>query len=123
MVLDGGLPNIQGEDKSMRKPMTAAFALSAVAFAAAMVTAQAENQSARPSQTASAARSTCTGMKAVCLSLEDLRVRLSTSDRFYGGTLEGARSFNEKVCNFYWEQCMKTAWWEGLLQHRTAERR
>jgi hypothetical protein len=102
-----------------------------VALGALVATAQAENQTqssdrfravkkqtvsqtTRPSQTVGAA-ATCTGMKAVCLSLEDLWVRLYTSDRFYGGTLEGARSYNEKVCSFHWEQCMKTRWWEGIF--------
>jgi hypothetical protein len=104
----------------MRQFMMAVMAL--VVFGATVATAQAEKQTVRRLQTASAAHSTCTGMKAVCLSPPDLEWRQLMSGS-WGGTLEGARPYNEKVCNFYWEQCMKTGWWEGYLQHRAAERR
>jgi hypothetical protein len=74
------------------------------------------SQTARPSQAVNAAHSTCTGMKSVCLSFPHwVGVGLAV--------LEGARPYNEKACNFYWEKCMKTGWWEGYLQHRSAERR
>jgi hypothetical protein len=29
----------------------------------------------------------------------------------------------DTICNFQWEQCMKTGFWEGYFQHRPAERR
>jgi hypothetical protein len=123
----------------MRHFMMTVMALAA--FGATVVTAQAENQTpnpptashpvkkrtvshtARPTQTVSAANSTCTGMKAVCLSPPDLLARYQYSLGVSGGALEGARPYNEKVCNFFWEQCMKTGFWEGALVHRPAERR
>jgi hypothetical protein len=64
---------------------------------------------------------TCTGLKSDCI---DRRM-----DRYYGRTVyfetfrESMRPYREKYCNFYWEQCMKTGFWEGKLIHRPAERR
>jgi uncharacterized membrane protein len=51
---------ITKEDKNMKKVMTAAFVLSALAFAATAITAQAEKQTAIPSQAVSAVLGYCT---------------------------------------------------------------
>jgi hypothetical protein len=73
----------------------------------------------KPSQTASAA-ATCTGLKSACLSG-------TRSGCFYlGGSNErgfGRGPYCEKQCNFIWEQCMKSGFWEGTTIHRSAERR
>jgi hypothetical protein len=66
------------------------------------------SQTARPSQAVGAA-ATCTGLKPLCFS----DCGITGSDPIYC----------EKRCNFQWEQCMKTGWWEGHLMHRSAERR
>jgi GDSL-like Lipase/Acylhydrolase family len=75
------------------------------------------------SQTASqavSAAATCTGLKLACLSITS-RKGWCTS---LGGSTE--REFGrdcEKQCNFIWEQCMKSGFWEGAVLHRQAERR
>ena len=135
----------------MKKVMTAAFALSALEFGATVVTAQAENHSGPakkrtvPQNVRDAAKpppewdlahpgragdhvsaalqsaSTCTGLKSVCV---------SDCIALYGGPstyFEIVRTrwlpYCENVCNFQWEQCKKTGFWEGFLIHRSAERR
>ncbi len=82
------------------------------------------SQSTRPSQAASAAHQsapTCTGLKLASLS--------GTRNRclYLGGASEARPlprgPFCENQCNFIWEQCMKSGFWEGTLIHRQAERR
>jgi hypothetical protein len=71
------------------------------------------SQSTRLSQGVSAASlKTCTGLKSFCLSAGDICL---TS----GDSLASC----ESVCNFRWERCMKSGFWEGLRIHRSAERR
>jgi hypothetical protein len=68
------------------------------------------SQTARPSQQGvSAAHSTCTGLKPQCFSDCGLR---GTDPKYC-----------EYRCNFEWERCMKSGFWEGVFQHRPAERR
>jgi hypothetical protein len=75
----------------------------------------------RHSQQAVSTASTCTGLKSGCL--------LGTSEGclHLGGSLYydilPRGPFCEKQCNFIWEQCMKTGFWEGYIIHRSAERR
>jgi Protein of unknown function (DUF3551) len=75
------------------------------------------SQTARPLQAVSAPQSTCSGLKAACLS------SLGASKRCLGlggsGDFWGYGPYCENLCNFTWEHCMKTGWWNG----RTAERR
>ena len=63
----------------------------------------------RASQPVSAAHSTCTGLKPQCFSDCGLR---GTDPKYC-----------EYRCNFEWERCMKSGFWEGVFQHRPAERR
>jgi hypothetical protein len=97
---------------------------------------RAASQTARPSRAASAAHSTCTGMKSVCLSgsldsVDWMGLVVAGCDMGPGmgpGQTwplvgERARPLCEKLCNFKWGQCMKTGFWEGALLHRQAERR
>jgi hypothetical protein len=84
-----------------------------------------------------AAQSTCTGLKLACLSYNDhLLEQMRSAQRFLDPTsrsrnrndypallYEQDRPYVEKYCNFTWEQCMNTGWWEGYALHRTAERR
>ena len=91
----------------MRQFMMTVTALAA--FGAMVVTAQAEKRTARPSQAVSTARSTCTGLKPQCFSDCGLR---GTDPKYC-----------EYRCNFEWERCMKSGFWEGVFQHRPAERR
>jgi hypothetical protein len=104
-----------------------------VAFGPMVVTAQAEDQTRSPQDLGndfshpgrvggfSQLPGTCTGLKSDCI---DRRM-----DRYYGRTVyfetfrEGRRPYREKYCNFYWEQCMKSGFWDGFLIHRPAERR
>jgi hypothetical protein len=98
------------------------------AFGAMVVTAQAENQNPIPqtvsgkvkkrteSQTVRSSQqalnpshATCTGLKPLCFSDCGLR----GTDPTYCGYR----------CNFEWERCMKSGFWEGVLLHRPAERR
>jgi hypothetical protein len=107
----------------MKKVMTAVFALSAVAFGATVVTAQAEDQTPSPptashpikkrtvsrtprlSQAASGA-STCTGLRSYCLSYLKGEAVL--------GNPANASATAAYFCNFDREQCMKTGWWAGF---------
>jgi hypothetical protein len=86
------------------------------AFGAMVATTQARSQSLRPSRAVSAAQSTCTGLKSACLSGEDCYIS-------GGGTYSYSRPYCQKLCDFKWEQCLKTGWWEGGHLHRSAERR
>jgi hypothetical protein len=102
----------------MRQFMMTVMALAV--FGAVVVTAKAENQSA-PSQAVSAA-ATCTGLKLACLSITSRKGWCT----YLGGSNErgfGRGPYCEKQCNFIWEQCMRTGFWEGALLHRAAERR
>jgi Protein of unknown function (DUF3551) len=62
-----------------------------------------------PSQTVSAAQTTCTGLKPLCLS--------NCSET------STPQPYCESVCNFQWERCVKSGWWEGSRISRPAERR
>jgi hypothetical protein len=100
----------------MKKVMTTAFALSAL-FAA----------SGNP-QAASAAQSTCTGLKLACLSRfgskpEPRYYRVGSRCFFLGGSIQAPAAYCENLCNSTWERCMKTGFWEGTRIHRAAERR
>jgi Protein of unknown function (DUF3551) len=88
---------------------TVSGAAQAPPTASAPVKKRTLSQTARPSQAVNAARSTCTGLKPECFS--DCGIQGNES------------MYCEKRCNFQWEQCMKTGWWEGALIHRPAERR
>jgi hypothetical protein len=63
----------------------------------------------RPSQAASPPHATCTGLKPLCFS--DCGIR---------GTDPTYCAYR---CNFEWERCMKSGFWEGVLMNRPAERR
>ena len=66
------------------------------------------SQTARPSQAVGAA-ATCTGLKPLCIS----NCTQTSNPQHYC----------ERICNFQWERCMKSGWWEGSFTHRAAERR
>jgi hypothetical protein len=71
----------------------------------------------RTGQALSAATSTCTGLKSVCLSGREC----SSGS---GGLRGGGRPFcGGKFCDYAWEQCMKSRWWQGSLISRPVERR
>jgi hypothetical protein len=99
---------------------------------------------ARPTQAVSGAHSTCTGMKPQCLSdcyfagappsqmCEILLRNPAAAAGSFWCTPHGVNRsqlyqrinpYCETICNFQWEQCMKTGFWEGYFQHRSAERR
>jgi hypothetical protein len=79
---------------------------------------------AYPSQAVSAAHSTCTGLKLACLgSVDRGRIAWLGSCLFLGGFTPAPAPYCENHCNFVWEQCMKTGFWDGSLIHRPAERR
>jgi hypothetical protein len=101
-------------EAAMRQFMTTMIALTA--FGAMVAAAQAENQSVRPSQAASAAYAICTGLKAGCLSHKG---RGSGPQQAEVSLALFSQAYREQFCNFYWEQCMKTGWWPG----HPAERR
>jgi hypothetical protein len=52
--------------------------------------------------------STCSGLKALCLS------RTDCGDRCY---------MQPTLCNAQWNDCMKSGFWSGYLMSRPAERR
>jgi hypothetical protein len=103
------------------------------AFGATMATAQAEDQTRSPQDLGndfshpgrvggvSQLPDTCTGLKTDCV---DRRM-----DRYYGRRVyfesgrQMSRPYAEVFCNFRWEQCMKTGFWDDRLIHRSAERR
>jgi hypothetical protein len=100
----------------MRKLMTLAI----TGMLATCVAFPADAAKKRASQAVSAAPSTCTGMKLVCLGSVD------RGCRYLGGSNErgfGRGPYCEKQCNYIWEQCMKSGFWEGAVFHRPAERR
>jgi hypothetical protein len=74
---------------------------------------RAASQAARLSRAVSAGHSTCTGMKSA---------RLSAGDTCLTSAV-GYWASCESVCNFNWERCMKTGFWEGAFIHRPVERR
>jgi hypothetical protein len=113
----------------MRQFMMIVMALAV--FGAVAATAQAQSQSVRPSRAVSAAQSTCTELKFACRGSDD-RGRAFISPRYYhvhsrclylGGSTPAPAEYCQNLCNFIWEQCMKTGFWEGALIHRPAERR
>jgi hypothetical protein len=67
----------------------------------------------KPSQTASGA-ATCTGMKTECLSRNECNNGENGSHIIICGG---------KFCDFAWEQCMKSGWWQGSLRSRAVKRR
>jgi hypothetical protein len=73
------------------------------------VSGSAKKRTVSPSQSVSAAQSTCTGLKPLCLS--------NCSET------STPQSHCESTCNFQWERCMKSGWWEGSRLSRAAERR
>ena len=66
------------------------------------------SQAAGPSQAVGAA-STCTGLKPLCVS--------------NCSQTSNPQHYCESVCNFQWERCMKSGWWEGSFTSRAVERR
>jgi hypothetical protein len=101
-------------------------------------------QTARPSQAVGAAHSTCTGLKPQCFSdcyfagavpsqvCEVLLRNPAAAAGNFWCTPHGVNltqlhpridPYCETICNFQWEQCMRTGFWEGYFQHRPAERR
>jgi hypothetical protein len=100
------------------------------------------SQTAHPSQAGSAAHSTCTGMKPQCFldcnfagrdsgqMRQACEVALRSPSAAAGNFVCTPHGVNpvidpycETICNFQWEQCMKTGFWEGGFFHRPAERR
>jgi hypothetical protein len=101
-------------------------------------------QTVHRSQAVNAAHSTCTGMKPQCFSdcyfagalpSQVCEVLLRNPAAAAGNlwcTPHGVNltqlyqiidPYCETICNFQWQQCMKTGFWEGYYQHRPAERR
>jgi hypothetical protein len=76
---------------------------------AACIAFPADAAKKRASQAVSPPHATCTGLKPQCF-----------SDCGLNGT---DPKYCEYRCNFQWEQCMKSGFWEGVFQHRPAERR
>ena len=66
------------------------------------------SQPARPSQAVGAA-ATCTGLKPLCVS--------------NCSQTSNPQHYCERICNFQWERCMKSGWWEGSFTSRAAQRR
>jgi hypothetical protein len=103
------------------------------AFGAMVGTAQAEDQTRSPQNLGNdfthpgpvggfgQLPDTCTGLKSVCIS--------GRMARYYGRRIyfervdQMSRPYAEVFCNFRWEQCMKTGFWDDRLIHRSAERR
>jgi hypothetical protein len=89
------------------------------------------SQTARPSQqtarTAHQSAVTCTGIKSSCYTCNvrgDLRINGGYAPPFDLKTAnEAGRPGCERYCNFTWERCMKTGWWEGIFFSAPAERR
>jgi hypothetical protein len=69
----------------------------------------ARKRTVSPSQGVRAAQSTCTGLKPLCLS--------NCSET------STPQPDCERTCNFQWQRCMKSGWWEGSRLSRAAERR
>jgi len=80
--------------------------------------------------------STCTGLKSVCMGYPDGLYAARSAQNWvpnasyareyfetYRFGLQRARPYLEKYCNFLWERCMKSGFWEGYFIHRSAERR
>ena len=76
---------------------------------AAYVVSPADAAKKRASQAVSSPHATCTGLKPLCF-----------SDCGIMGT---DPTYCEYRCNFEWERCMKSGFWEGVYLHRPAERR
>ena len=106
------------------------------AFAAIVVTAQAENNPSRTARASHQSPQTCTGLKLVCISYPDGLYAARSAQNWvpnasyareyfetYRFGLERARPYLDKYCNFLWERCMKSGFWEGYFIHRSAERR
>ena len=104
-----------------------------MAFSGTVATAQAENQTRSPQDLGndfahpghlggiSQLPGACTGLKSGCI---------NNRMRYYNGravyfetTRERLQPYQEKYCNFLWERCMKTGFWEGYYIYRPAERR
>ena len=106
----------------MRQFMMTVMALAA--FGAMVAAAQAENNPSRTARTAEPA-STCSALKLACLGLVVRGTRYYRVGRcvYLENFIPAPEANCEKQCNFIWENCMKTGFWEGRFIHRPAERR
>jgi hypothetical protein len=117
----------------MRQFMMTVTALAA--FGAMVATAQAENQAPSPQELRndfthpeplggfSQLPGTCTGLKSVCISGRMVMARYYGRRVYFDSVHRMSRPYAEVFCNFRWEQCMKTGFWDDRLIHRSAERR
>jgi hypothetical protein len=118
----------------MRQFMMTTIALAALG--AMVIIAQAENKSVSRTARAAESASTCTGLKSVCMGYPDGLYAARSAQNWvpnasyareyfetYRFGLQRARPYLEKYCNFLWERCMKSGFWEGYFIHRSAERR
>jgi len=71
------------------------------------------SQPSRPWQAVSAAPSTCTGLKSLCVTRGDCS----------NGDLASGAACGPRFCNLVWEHCMKSGFWSGRFISRPAERR
>jgi hypothetical protein len=100
----------------MKKVMTLAI----TGMIAVWVAFPADAAKKPPTQAVSGA-ATCTGLKSACISgTRDGCLHLG-GRQDYDVLPRGP--YCEQQCNFIWEQCMKTGFWEGANLHRPAERR
>ena len=118
-------------EAAMRQFMMTVMALAV--FGAMVVIAQAENQTPSPQDLGndfthpgplwgvSQLPGTCTGLKSVCIS--DRMARYYGRRVYFESGRQMSRPYADVFCNFRWEQCMKTGFWEGYFQHRAAEPR
>lgn len=78
------------------------------------------SQTARPSQAVSGP-ATCTELKLACLSFQYWPdPRFHPFRQSLEAALKQDRPEREKNCNFAWEQCTKSGWWEGGYLHAHA---
>jgi hypothetical protein len=117
----------------MRQFMMTVTALAALG--AMVVTAQAENPTPSPQDLGndfthpgpvggfSQLPGTCTGLKSVCISGRMVMARYYGRRVYFDSAHQMSRPYAEVFCNFRWEQCMKTGFWDDRLIHRSAERR
>ena len=81
-------------------------------------TSQAVNLTSRTVAANTLGHSTCTGLRSVCLGgwANDFPLGTATNDA-------GPMAYQVNWCNFTWERCVKSGFWEGGFIHRPAERR
>jgi hypothetical protein len=79
---------------------------------------QAVSLPSKPAAADTTGRSTCTGLRSVCLGgwANDFPLGTDTKDA-------GIMAYQLQWCNFTWERCMKSGFWSGEFLHRSAERR